>query len=143
MTSMIPFWGFFLTPGFVGWSVMGTLAAVFVLGYTGAPLWLCSLIGLAALAGWGAPVWLVILFVAVSAVFVVHPVRQYLVSSVVLKLFNALGLLPHISETERVALEAGVVWMEAELFSGKPDFKRMLNQPLARLSPEETRFFEQ
>jgi acyl-CoA dehydrogenase len=46
-------------------------------------------------------------------------------------LFNFLkeqGLLPSISQTEKTALRAGDVWMEGDLFSGKPDFKKIFSQ---------------
>src|SRR5882757_698953 len=36
-------------------------------------------------------------------------------------------VLPHISETERVALEAGTVWWDGELFSGHPDWQRFMS----------------
>jgi len=42
-------------------------------------------------------------------------------------------MLPVMSETEKIAIEAGTVWLEAEYFSGKPDWKRILDftpQPL-------------
>lgn len=45
-------------------------------------------------------------------------------------LFNFLkakGLLPSISQTERTALRAGDVWIEGELFSGKPDFEKIFH----------------
>lgn len=37
------------------------------------------------------------------------------------------GALPRMGETERIALEAGSVWWEAELFSGRPEWKRLLS----------------
>lgn len=142
MASMLPFWGYFLTAGIVGWAALGSFLVFMILGYTGAPLWLWSVTSLIAMIGWSAPIWLLATIVAVSAVFVIKPIRKIFVSSVVLKLFKALKLIPRISQTERVALEAGVVWMEAELFSGKPDFNRMLQQPEAKLSVEEQRFLD-
>ena len=30
--------------------------------------------------------------------------------------------MPKISETEKVALEAGSTWVDGQLFSGNPDF---------------------
>lgn len=42
------------------------------------------------------------------------------------RLFDAVrGALPHLSETERQALEAGDVWWDAEILSGKPDWARL------------------
>jgi len=52
----------------------------------------------------------------------------------------AKGVLPPISETEREALEAGDVWWDAELFTGTPDWEKLLATPPAKLSPEEEAF---
>jgi len=46
------------------------------------------------------------------------------------------------SDTERAALEAGTVWWEAELFTGKPDWHRMLGFPAPELSVEEQAFLD-
>jgi acyl-CoA dehydrogenase len=52
----------------------------------------------------------------------------------------ARGALPSISETEREALAAGDVWWDAELFSGNPDWNKLLATPPAKLSSEEAAF---
>ncbi|MCB1629615.1 MAG: acyl-CoA dehydrogenase family protein, partial [Xanthomonadales bacterium] len=36
-------------------------------------------------------------------------------------------VLPRLGETERIALEAGSVWWDGELFSGKPNWQRLLD----------------
>jgi len=48
--------------------------------------------------------------------------------------------LPTMSDTERAALEAGTVWIEADLFCGRPNFKRVLSLPKPQLSAEEQAF---
>lgn len=50
--------------------------------------------------------------------------------------------LPKMSETERAAIEAGDVWWDAELFSGNPDWRVLMQAPPAKLSPEEQAFLE-
>jgi len=50
------------------------------------------------------------------------------------------GALPRMGETERIALEAGSVWWEAELFSGHPDWKRLLAFRAKALSDRERAF---
>ena len=141
MTGSMPFWGFFLNSGYQIECAMGCFLVLVALGYTGAPFWLWSLFGVCgALVGFGASIWVVAIQIAVCALFVIKPIRKMLISSFVLKVMKAMKIIPQISETERVALEAGVVWMESELFSGKPNFTRMLNQPEAKLSPDEQRF---
>ena len=51
-------------------------------------------------------------------------------------------ILPPLSETERVALEAGTVGFEGELFSGKPNWNVLLDQPAPTLSTEEQAFLD-
>ncbi|MCL6271415.1 acyl-CoA dehydrogenase [Sansalvadorimonas sp. 2012CJ34-2] len=51
-------------------------------------------------------------------------------------------LLPTMSETESTALEAGTVWWEGEIFSGKPNWSKLLNHPSPSLSQEEQNFLD-
>ncbi|MGD0024900.1 MAG: acyl-CoA dehydrogenase family protein, partial [Xanthobacteraceae bacterium] len=48
--------------------------------------------------------------------------------------------LPRLSDTEREAIEAGDVWWDAELFTGNPDWQKLLAFAPARLSEEEQQF---
>ena len=48
--------------------------------------------------------------------------------------------LPSLSDTEREAIEAGDVWWDADLFSGNPDWHKLLAFAPARLSDEEQAF---
>ncbi|MEZ5973571.1 MAG: hypothetical protein R3E96_01645 [Planctomycetota bacterium] len=48
--------------------------------------------------------------------------------------------MPEISQTEREALEAGTVWADAELFSGKPDWERLLGEAYPALNEAEQAF---
>lgn len=58
-------------------------------------------------------------------------------------LMNALrGQVPQMSDTERVALEAGDVWIDGELFSGRPDFRRILAEPYPDLTEAERAFLD-
>ncbi|WP_439358050.1 acyl-CoA dehydrogenase [Bradyrhizobium sp. DASA03007] len=52
----------------------------------------------------------------------------------------ARGVLPAMSDTEREALEAGDVWWDADLFTGNPDWSKLLKVPQARLTAEEQAF---
>ena len=84
----------------------------------------------------------VILFVvAVAAVVLGVPaIRRRLVSNQILKIFRK--MLPQISQTEQEALDAGTVWWEGDLFSGKPDWKKMLAYPKPQLTVEEQAFLD-
>jgi acyl-CoA dehydrogenase len=50
--------------------------------------------------------------------------------------------LPHLSDTEREAIEAGDVWWDADLFAGNPDWDKLLSFAPARLSAEEQQFLD-
>ena len=53
-------------------------------------------------------------------------------------IFNwAGGVLPAMSDTEREALEAGDVWWDADLFTGNPDWSKLLAVAPATLTEEE------
>jgi len=51
-------------------------------------------------------------------------------------------MLPSMSDTEREALEAGSVWWDGELFSGMPDWNRLMSYPAPKLSAEEQAFLD-
>ncbi len=51
-------------------------------------------------------------------------------------------MLPAMSETEREALEAGNVWWDGELFSGMPQWDRLMSYPAPTLSDEEQAFLD-
>jgi len=53
-----------------------------------------------------------------------------------------LGLLPPLSQTERIALETGSVGFEGELFTGDPDWNILLNYPKPQLTAEEQAFLD-
>jgi len=80
------------------------------------------------------------LFAAVALVVNVRPWRQQLISAPFLKQFRR--MLPEISETEQVALDAGTVGWEGELFAGKPDWKILKKQPYLALTVEEQAFLD-
>jgi acyl-CoA dehydrogenase len=54
----------------------------------------------------------------------------------------ARGVLPSMSDTEREALEAGDVWWDADLFTGNPDWSKLLGQAPATLTAEERAFLD-
>ncbi len=84
----------------------------------------------------------VILFLVavIGLVLAVPIIRRYLVSNQILKIFRK--MLPQISQTEQEALDAGTVWWEGDLFSGKPDWKKMLAYPKPQLTAEEQAFLD-
>jgi acyl-CoA dehydrogenase len=84
-----------------------------------------------------APVpWLVLAVVAV--VLNLKPVRRVLLSKPLLGWFKS--VLPPMSSTEKDAIDAGTVWWDAELFSGRPNWNELLRTPRAELNAEERAF---
>ncbi len=77
---------------------------------------------------------------AVTAVLAYQPMRRALVSDPALAWFRK--VLPSLSQTEQEALDAGTVWWDAELFSGNPDWQRLLATPEPRLSEAEQAFLD-
>ena len=83
-----------------------------------------------------------LLLIAPVVAFNFPPIRQAALSMPIMNLMEKLKLMPVISETEKVALEAGTTWVDGELFSGKPNFQEILNQPWGQLSPREQAFID-
>ena len=74
----------------------------------------------------------------VGVILFVPPVRRVLISDRLLKIFRK--ILPQVSQTEQEALDAGTIWWEGELFSGAPNWYKLLAYPKPKLSTEEKAF---
>lgn len=122
--------------GFLPLSILGLL----IVGYLGSPLfvWALAILGILFLAA--APMNLIIALGVIFIIFLLPPVRRILVTNIVMKIMAP--IMPKISETEKTALDAGVVWIEADLFSGKPNFNKILQEPYPQLTAEEKAFME-
>jgi acyl-CoA dehydrogenase len=98
------------------------------------------------LAAWAAavtPLLLVpaaILLVAAAVVFGIPSLRRALVTARLMPLIAR--ILPSMGETERVALEAGTVGFDGELFSGRPDWQALLAFRPRPLSDREQAFLD-
>ncbi len=128
--------------------VIAVLGLVGVLAYHRAPLWLWTAIAALVLAAvlnlvgssdtakilWASA------FILVAAPLNLPPLRRVLFSKFLFSYFKK--ALPAMSDTEREALEAGTVWWDAQLFSGKPDFNKLLETPKPQLSIEEQTFLD-
>jgi len=68
------------------------------------------------------------------------PLRRAVLGAPLLALFRR--ILPHVSQTEQEALDAGTVWWDGDLFSGKPDWHKLLAFPKPALSAEERAFVD-
>ncbi|MES2961832.1 MAG: acyl-CoA dehydrogenase [Pseudomonadota bacterium] len=80
---------------------------------------------------------------AATATLLAIPVmrRNFLTCGLVF-IIKKLGLLPKISETEKIALTSGTIWVDGELFSGRPNFDWIFSQKYPHLSAEEQHFMD-
>ncbi|MHC4824063.1 MAG: acyl-CoA dehydrogenase [Planctomycetota bacterium] len=118
------------------------LAGFLALGFFSVPLLGWTAWCAVFLLWWGTPLWIWIVMAIPAVIFNVHALRVRLVSTPVMRFLKKAGILPVISKTEREALDAGTVWFEGELFSGKPDFERLLAEAYPGLSDEERAFLD-
>jgi acyl-CoA dehydrogenase len=137
---MDSFFCYGLLNDYLVWALAVTVLVFLWIGYTGLPIW--SITILIFLYGFGAPLWLLAIAAVFALVFNVRIIRITLISRPVMKLMKSIGFLPAISETEKIALDAGTVWVEAEFFSGKPDFNVFLKESYPELSAEEQTFLD-
>jgi acyl-CoA dehydrogenase len=122
--------------------LISILIIALALAYFAAPLWAWFVVIAVYLLGYDASVW-VWIPVGILAVVLLHkPTRVKLITQKLFNFIESKGLLPKISETEKVALRAGDIWVEGELFSGKPDFKKIFANPYPTLTEEEQSFID-
>ena len=101
-----------------------------------------ALLALAVLLGAGpvATGVAAVLLAAVALPLLHGPTRRERLTRPMLDFYTR--ILPPLSETEQVALEAGTVGFEGELFSGRPRWRQLLEQPRPELRPEEQAFLD-
>jgi len=100
-------------------------------------LFVLTLLGKTGIVG-GVFVWG--LWLAITLVTQISSIRLNLLSRPALNYIKQ--MLPPMSETEHTAIEAGTVWWDADLFSGNPDFNKLLAYPKPQLSTEERNFID-
>ncbi|RFA31003.1 acyl-CoA dehydrogenase [Alkalilimnicola ehrlichii] len=134
----------------MGYSLLIALLALYAvllyrgIGLLGFTLATAAALGLAAGFGWLGTVGIVVaalIFFPLAVVLNATRLRQTLLTAPVLRAFRK--VLPTMSSTEREALEAGDTWWEAELFQGKPDWRKLQQFDYTRLTDEEKRFLNE
>ncbi|MEO0972426.1 MAG: acyl-CoA dehydrogenase, partial [Pseudomonadota bacterium] len=80
------------------------------------------------------------LVTAALAILSVRSVRKSVLTKPLFRWYRK--ALPGISDTEREAIDAGTVWWDGELFSGKPNWRSLLDYGKAELSPREQAFMD-
>lgn len=82
---------------------------------------------------------MVIIYLVIAVFFNIKPLRYCLTKIIYLK---AKKIIPAISQTESLALNAGDPWYEKEIFNGKPNFNLLHNSRKFILSKEEQSFLD-
>ncbi len=129
-------------------TVVLLLGIVCMLAYFRAKLWVWTALIAACLGYWtvacagGGALWgsVWLLFLLVAALLNLVPLRRSLLSAPLFGLFRK--ILPPMSQTEREALEAGTVWWDKELFSGRPNWQSLLAEPIPTLTVAEKVFLD-
>jgi len=122
--------------------LISILLIVLALAYFSAPLWAWFVALAVFLLAYNVSMLVWIPF-GILAVFFLHKrTRVKLITQNLFNFIESKGLLPKISETEKAALRAGDVWVEGELFSGKPNFKKIFANPYPELTKEEQSFID-
>ena len=132
--------------------LIASVVVASVLAYSAASGWMWIVFGLVfclqltemtASAVTGAhPVALTIdaVFIVIAVILKFDPLRRALISNHLLAWYRR--ILPPMSQTEREAIDAGSVWWDGDLFSGKPDWSKLLAYPAPKLSAEEQSFLD-
>ncbi|HSS05971.1 MAG TPA: acyl-CoA dehydrogenase family protein, partial [Rhodanobacteraceae bacterium] len=123
--------------------VVSIVAAYFRLGLR---VWTIAVVAAIFGAGWlvdasaTAIAIPLVLFAIVAVPLNLTEFRRQKLSAPLLAIFQK--VTPKLSNTEQIALEAGTVGFEGELFAGKPDWSKLLAEPRPELSVEEQAFLD-
>ncbi len=83
---------------------------------------------------------LLITVLALILLFAIPGVRRTYVSRPLMRWLRP--FVPRMGDTERIALEAGTVWWDGELFSGSPDWRKLFDFRPQPMSDRERAFLE-
>jgi acyl-CoA dehydrogenase len=131
---------------FLAWTVL-FLGITLILAYRRASLGMSScVLGLLLFCYWtlgSAPEWwkiIVSIPYALLLLLNIRPLRLPLVTRPFLRSYRR--LLPSMSATEREALDAGTVWWDGELFSGGPNWQKLMSAKVPTLTAAEQAFLD-
>ncbi|TKR30836.1 acyl-CoA dehydrogenase [Luteimonas gilva] len=133
MSVAIPFLAFLLAGAFAAYH---RLRLAVWAALTASLLVACWLLG----ANTTATIVAAVVVALISVPLLLPQIRKPYITAPLLKFYTK--LLPPLSDTERTALESGTVGFEGELFSGKPDWDKLLSLPKPQLSADEQAFLD-
>jgi len=131
---------------FLAWAVL-FLGVTLVVAYRRASLLSSTgILGVVLICYWilgASPEWWKILIsipYVLLLLFNIRPLRLRAMTRPFMKSYRR--LLPPMSSTEREALDAGTVWWDGELFSGGPDWQKLMSAKAPALDPREQAFLD-
>ncbi|MFM7702694.1 MAG: acyl-CoA dehydrogenase family protein, partial [Alphaproteobacteria bacterium] len=83
-----------------------------------------------------------ILFWGFSILLIFPNIRRGVLTPFIVAIIKKLQMLPKISQTEKIALTSGTTWVDAELFSGNPNFQKIMEFNYPKLTQEEQSFMD-
>lgn len=123
-----------------------TLGVILFCAYSQVSLWLTGvLLAVLAIAQWatvGGGIFSLLLLIASAVLLLLaqKPLRKKYLSRRIFMWFRS--VLPAISQTEQEAIDAGTVWWDGELFSGKPNWDKLLSLPKPTFTEDEQAFLD-
>ncbi|WP_100657245.1 acyl-CoA dehydrogenase FadE [Alteromonas flava] len=81
-----------------------------------------------------------IVFAALTIPLVNRDIRKQHISKKLLAFYKK--VMPEMSDTEQEAIDAGTVWWDGDIFTGKPDWNKLHSYAQPRLTPEEQAFLD-
>src|ERR1700688_3684041 len=99
---------------------------------------LLAYLALGSAPGW----WKIVVSIPYASLLLlnIRPLRLRAVTRPFLRSYRR--LLPSMSVTEREALDAGTVWWDGELFTGGPDWQKLMSAKVPALTAEEQAFLD-
>ena len=129
-------------------NLLAGIALAYLFAFTKSSAWLvATLIGVClaintffSMTGYYAGVLIWGLFAAITALLLAAPLRRNLLTNKIFAAFKK--VMPEISQTEQEAIDAGTVWWDADLFTGNPEWQKLLSVPKAELTQDEQDFLD-
>lgn len=116
--------------GIVSYKRYSLQSSLFIIAAT---LAIATVVGTLGIISW-------IVFAVIAAPLAYEPFRKDFLSKKLLAFY--LKVSPEMSQTEQEAIDAGTVWWDGELFSGKPDWQKLHAIAKPKLSAEEQAFLD-
>ena len=121
--------------------LLGSIVALVCI-YFGLPYWVYVAIVGVVMQSLGAALNTILIVVGTMSIFIFSFSRRYVFAWPAFTAMRLLNFLPTISKTEKEAIEAGSTWVDKDLFSGAPNFNKVLKHEYSQLTKEEQDYLD-